>query len=125
MDTLQPVLPPNPKAGANHPLPQRLHPEIQTMKLGQLLGRQGRTKIAVALAHDGQHGLAEHQTQSPIARPAALAGNQTVRTISTESLQQSVDLSSSDANKSCRVCDRQASVNNIDQYPQARQLVAA
>ena len=76
------------------------------MKLGQLLGRQGRTKIAVALTHDGQHGLAEHQTQSPIARPTALAGNQTVRTISTEGLQQSVDLSSSDANQPRGIDDR-------------------
>ena len=51
------------------------------MKLGQLLGRQSRTKIAIALAHDGQHGLAEHRTQSSVARPAALpspeSGNST------------------------------------------------
>ncbi len=40
MDALQPVLPPNPKAGVDHPLPQRLDAEIQTVKLGQLLGRQ-------------------------------------------------------------------------------------
>src|SRR5438270_8845059 len=99
MDALQPVFPSNPKAGADHPLPQRLDPEIQAMKLRQLLGRQGRAKIGVALTHDRQHGLAEHRTQSPIARPAALAGNQTVRTIGTEGLQQSVDLSSPDANK--------------------------
>jgi hypothetical protein len=73
MNALQPVFAPNPNTGANHPLPQRLDPEIQTMKLGQLLGRQGRTKIDIALAHDGQHGLAEHRTQSAVARPAALA----------------------------------------------------
>ena len=73
MDALQPVLPPNPKAGVDHPLPQRLDPQIQTMKLGQLLSRQGRTKIAVALTHNGQHGLPEYRTQSPIALPAALA----------------------------------------------------
>ena len=91
---LQPVLPPNPKAGANHPLPQRLDPEIQTMKLGQLLGRQGRTKIAVALTHDGQHGLAEHQTPSPIARPAALPRDQTVRAAGAERIEQPVNLSS-------------------------------
>src|SRR5712672_1226013 len=65
------------------------------------------------------------QTQSAVARPAALPRNQTVRTISTEGLQQSVDLSSPDANKPCGVCDRQVSVSDIDQHPQARQLVAA
>jgi hypothetical protein len=72
MDALQPVLPPNPKAGLDHPLPQGLDAEIQTVKLGQLLGRQCRAKIGVALAHNRQHGLAEHRTKSPIARPAAL-----------------------------------------------------
>jgi len=39
MDALQPIFPPNPNTGADHPLPQRLDPEIQTVKLGQLLGR--------------------------------------------------------------------------------------
>ena len=53
MDALQPVLSPNPKAGVDHPLPQGLDAEIQTMKLGQLLGRQSWTKIAIALAQDG------------------------------------------------------------------------
>src|ERR1700674_699171 len=73
MDALQPVFPPNPKAGADHPLPQRLDPEIQAMKFRQLLGRQGRAKIGVALTHNGQHGLPEHRTQSAVARAAALA----------------------------------------------------
>jgi hypothetical protein len=50
------------------------------MKLDSFSAAWGRTKIAVVLPHDRQHGVAEHQTQSPIARPAALAGNQTVRT---------------------------------------------
>src|SRR5215831_18464291 len=38
-------------------------------QLGRPLSPQGRTKIGVALTHDGQHGLAEHRTQSPIAPP--------------------------------------------------------
>jgi len=33
MDAFQPVLPPNPNTGADHPLPQRLHAEVQAMKL--------------------------------------------------------------------------------------------
>ena len=36
------------------------------MNLGQLLGRQGRTKIGVTLTHDGQHGFAKHRTKSPV-----------------------------------------------------------
>jgi hypothetical protein len=54
MDALQPVLSPNPKAGADHPLPQGLDTEIHTMKLGQLLGRQ---KPAPAKAGVGPKSL--------------------------------------------------------------------
>src|SRR2546421_6454898 len=64
VDALQSVFSPNPKAGADHPLPQCLDPKVQAMKLAQLLSRQGRTKIGIALAHDAQHSLAEHRTQS-------------------------------------------------------------
>ena len=76
------------------------------MQLGQLLGRQGRAKIGVALAHDGQHGLAEHRTQSAVAGPTTLPRNQTVRTISTEGLQQSLDLPSPDADQPRGICHR-------------------
>src|ERR1700674_2904787 len=106
MDALQPVFPANPNTGADHPLPQGLDAEIQAVKLGQLLGRQGRAKIGVALTHNGQNGLTEHRAQSPVAWPAALPRNQTVRTISVEGLQQSVDLSASDANQPGGVFDR-------------------
>jgi hypothetical protein len=60
VDALQSVFSPNPKAGADHPLPQCLDPEVQAMKLAQLLGRQGWTKIGIALAHDGQHSLGQN-----------------------------------------------------------------
>src|SRR5260370_33391946 len=125
MDALQPVLSANPKAGLDHPLPQRLDAEIEAVNLGQLLGGQGRTKIGIALAHDSQDRLAEHCTQSAVAPTAAFPRNQTVRTISTEGLQQSVDLSASDANKPGGVCHRQASIDDVDQHPQTRQLLAA
>src|SRR5260370_21410883 len=67
MDALQPVLSANPKAGLHHPVPQRLDADIQAVNLGQLLGRQARTKIGIALAHDSQDRRAEHCTQSPVA----------------------------------------------------------
>ena len=94
VDALEPVFSPNPKAGPDHPLPQCLDPKVQAMQLAQLFGRQGRTKIGIALPHDSQHGLAEHRTQSPVARAAALARNQTVRTVSSERVHETVDLSS-------------------------------
>ena len=67
VDALYSVLAPNPEPGADHLLPQCFDPKIQAMQLGQLLGRQGGAKIDVALAHEGQHGLAEHRTQSAVA----------------------------------------------------------
>jgi hypothetical protein len=87
MDALQPVFPANPNTGADHPLPQGLDAEIETMKLGQLLGRQGRAKIGVALTDDGQHSLAEHRTQCSVAGFAAFPGDHTIRTVSSEGLQ--------------------------------------
>src|ERR1700722_2095710 len=63
VDALQSVFSPNPKTGADHPLPQRLDAEVQAMKLRQLLRRQGRTKIRVAFAHNGQHRLTKYRTQ--------------------------------------------------------------
>ena len=56
-----------PRARRRYLLPQCFDPKIQAMQLGQLLGRQGGAKINVALAHEGQHGLAEHRTQSAVA----------------------------------------------------------
>src|SRR6266446_4495352 len=105
MEGFQSVLPPNPNTGADHPLPQRLDAEIQAVKLGQLLGRQGRTKIGVALAYNRQHGLAKHRTQSPVARPAAFPGDQTVWTARSERIQQPVDLSSSNPDQRRRIGD--------------------
>ena len=106
VDALQPVFPPNPKTGADHPLPQRLDAEIQAMNLGQLLGRQGRTKIGVTLTHDGQHGLAKHRTKSPVAGPATLSRNHTFRTARSERVEQPVDLPSSNTDQPGGILDR-------------------
>src|ERR1700730_7343040 len=125
MNAFQSVLPPNPKAGADHPLPQCLDAEVQAMKLGQLFGRQGRTKIAIALAHDGQHRLAEHRTQSSVAGPATLPRNHTVRAARSECIQQTASLSSPNPDQPRGVRARPPSVSDIDQHPQTPQLVAA
>jgi hypothetical protein len=76
------------------------------MKLGQLLGRQGGAKIGIALAHDGQHGLTEHCTQSPVARPAALARNQTIRAAASERIEQPINLSSANPDQPCGIRHR-------------------
>src|SRR5260370_20360233 len=81
VDALEPVFSLNPKAGPDHPLPQCLDPKVQAMQFAQLLGCQGRTKIGIALPHNSQHSLAEHCTQSPVARAAPLARNHTIPTL--------------------------------------------
>jgi hypothetical protein len=106
MDALQSVFSPKPKAGADHPLPQCLDPKVQAMKLAQLLGRQGRTKIGIALPHDSQHGLAEHRTQSPVAGPATLARNQPIRPAGAERIEQPINLSSPNPDQTRGVRDR-------------------
>jgi len=106
VDALQPVFPPNPKAGTDHPLPQRLDTKIQAVNLGQLLGRQGWTKIGVALTHDGQHGLPEYRTASMVAGPATLARNQTLRTVNSKPIEQAVNLSSANPDQPGSVLHR-------------------
>jgi hypothetical protein len=91
VDALQAVFSPNPQAGPDHPLPQCLDAKVQAMKLRQLLRRQGRTKIGVALAHNGRYGFAERRTQSPVARAAAL-GKQARGAVLPETAQQSKHL---------------------------------
>jgi hypothetical protein len=76
------------------------------MKLRQLLGRQGRAKIGVALTHNGQHGLPEHQTRARLLGPPRWREIRPSAPLSPEGLQQSVDLSSADANQPRGVCDR-------------------
>jgi hypothetical protein len=94
VDALQSVFSPNPKTGADHPLPQRLDAEVQAMKLRQLLRRQGRTKIRVAFAHNGQHRLTKYRTQCSVAGPATLARNQPIRPAGAEPIEQPINLSS-------------------------------
>ena len=73
--------------GADHPLPQCLDAEVQAMKLQQLLRRQGRTKIRVAFAHNGQHRLTKYRTQCSVAGPATLARNQPIRPAGAEPIE--------------------------------------
>ena len=92
MDALQPVFPPNPKAGADHPLLQRLDAEIQAVNLGQLLGRQGRTKISVLFANQRQCQITIRLGQAVIARPATALRDQAGRAAMFQTGQQTKDL---------------------------------
>ena len=84
------------------------------MQLRQLLGRQSRTKIRIALAHNGQHRLVKHRTQCAVARPATPARNQSIRPAGAERIEQPINLSATNSHQICRSRYRKASVGNID-----------
>jgi hypothetical protein len=44
----------------HHPLTQRLDTDTRAMSFGQLLPRQCRAKVRIALANQGQHRAMEH-----------------------------------------------------------------
>jgi hypothetical protein len=62
------------------------------LDLGQLLGRQRRPEILVALADDGQAGLAEGRAMRTVARLATTLRDQGVRAVSAEGVEQPIDL---------------------------------
>ena len=82
----------HPQAGLAHPLPQRLARQPQVVGLGQLLGRERRAEVGVALAHDRERGLAHRSRQAPVARPAAPARGEAGGTLGPEPCEQAEDL---------------------------------
>src|SRR6478735_1053308 len=56
-----------PQAGLRHPLAQGLARHRQTITLRKLLGRQRRTKVRIALAHD-RHGVIAYAVADPVVR---------------------------------------------------------
>jgi hypothetical protein len=69
VDVRAAVLARDPEAGRGHPAPDRLPAEPQVVGLGQLLGRERRAEVGVALADRGQRGLAHRVGVTPVARP--------------------------------------------------------
>ena len=76
-------------------------------------------------AHNGQHRLVKHCAQCSVAWPATLPRNQPIRPDGAERMEQPINLSSANPDQTRRVCQRKASIGNIDQHPQTRQLFAA
>jgi hypothetical protein len=70
MNLLTPLLAVGPP-GRDHPQPQRLAAENDLVLLAQLLGRQGRAEIPVALANDRQRLGANRLRLTPIAGATA------------------------------------------------------
>jgi hypothetical protein len=71
VDGLGPRLAPGPDPGGHHPAAQGLAADLDLVPLGQLLGRERRAEVGVALAHQRQGGMAHSVRQAVVARPAA------------------------------------------------------
>ncbi|MCY1239053.1 hypothetical protein D9M72_518260 [compost metagenome] len=65
-----PLLARQPQAGRRHPLAQGLARHRQTITLGKLLGRQRRSEVHIAFAHD-RHRIIAHAVANPIVRGPA------------------------------------------------------
>lgn len=66
-----------PQTRLDHQLPQCLATDFDAMALDQMLACQGRAKIGIMLAKDGDDLFAKRIAVPPVARSAALAGNET------------------------------------------------
>jgi hypothetical protein len=71
INALQTLLAVEPQSVRDHPLASRLAAKNEPMQLTQLLGRQGRTEIPVALADDRQRPSAKRLGLATIARTTA------------------------------------------------------
>ena len=58
-----------PKAGADHPLAQRLSGDRQAMALAQHLGRERRAEVGIAFSNMPKGQLAQAVTQGPVRPP--------------------------------------------------------
>ena len=88
MNPLAPLLAIEPQPVFDHPQPQRLAAERDPVHLAQLLGRQGRAEIPVALANDRQRLGAKRLGLAPVARATAPLRDQARRTLGPVRLQQ-------------------------------------
>ncbi|MNY44364.1 hypothetical protein D3C86_1793890 [compost metagenome] len=83
------------------------------MQFDQLLARQRRTEIQIALADEIQRRIAKLLAVAPIARARSLLRNETGRTILIIGLQQPVDLTSAEPKQFGSLDDAQALITDL------------
>jgi hypothetical protein len=86
---------------------------------------QRRPEILVALVGDSQAGLAESRTVGAVAGLAMALGNQGVRGLSPEGVEQSIDLAALQTHQRRGVLNASPAVGQIDHNPQPAELCAA
>jgi hypothetical protein len=84
--------PRQPEPRGDQPAAQRLDGHDEAMVLGELLVREGRPEVGVALAHEDQRLLADGRGQPAIARATTPAGAQGRRALAPERAVEPPDL---------------------------------
>ena len=114
-----------PNAGVEHPEPQRLAADDDTVDLAQLLGGQRRAEIGVLRADQLQHLVLEAGRHLTVTRPTALLGDQRCSAVLLVGLGQALDLATlqTEQIRCCRVGE--ASATKIAEDLQPRQLLVA
>jgi hypothetical protein len=113
VNALQALFAIEPQPVRDHPLAHRLAAENCLVQFAQLLRRQGRAKIPIALANDRQRLGPQLLWLAPIAGTTASLRDQACRTLGPVSLQKPKYLTPLKPQQSCRRRDRQAPLIQI------------
>ena len=120
-----PLLARQPQSGLRHPAAQRLARHTQTIPLGKLLRRQGRSEIRIAFANQ-RHRIIPDTVAGPVVRrPADRLVPDRRRTTSAHTLQQPADLALAQIKHMCRRYQRHPAGNNLRQNLDPLQIALA
>ena len=116
MNALQALLAIEPQPSLDHPKAKGLAAENDPVQLAQLLGRQGRTEIPVALTNDRQRLGAKLLGLAPVAGTTAALRDQTGRTLGPVSPQKPEYLTPLKTQQLRRRRGRQPSLIQVPQH---------
>ncbi|MCY1301281.1 hypothetical protein D9M70_508840 [compost metagenome] len=104
-------LPGDPEAGVDHDPAHRLGGQVDAMALAQLLGRQRRAEVGVAVADQAAHAGFQPGRELAVAVTATLARTQAARAVLAVAQHQTFHLTPRQAEFLGRAPDRQAMVD--------------
>src|SRR5450759_4264842 len=116
VNAFQALLAVEPQPSRDHPCAHRLAAENDPVQLAQLLGRQGRTEIPVALTNDRQRLGAKLLGLAPVAGTTAALRDQTGRTLGPVSPQKPEYLTPLKTQQLRRRRGRQPSLIQVPQH---------
>jgi hypothetical protein len=114
-----------PQPVLDHPLAQGLTRDLKPMALRELLGRQRRPEVGVALADQGQSQVAHTITQAVVRRPAARLVPKRRRAVLAKGPQQPLHLTRAQAQDLGRVRHTEAAFDDPGQHLDPSKLALA